>query len=303
MKQDSKTRFFGKGMVAMDKNIFDVDRDKIAWCPGCGDFGILNVMKQALAELEISPQQLVMVSGIGQAAKLPQYLKCNYFNGLHGRSLPPATGIKAVNPVLTVITESGDGCTYGEGGNHFIHAIRRNPNITNIVHDNMVYGLTKGQASPTSRKGFVTPVQWDGVFLEPFNPISVAIALDASFVARAFIGDAEKTKDIVKQAIRHKGYALVDILQPCVSFNKLNTYAWYKENTYYLEPTHNPQDRTAAFQRAIEEDKLPLGVFYINPNKTTFEENLAAYRRDPTPILNQKVNRTERLNHLMESYR
>jgi len=126
----------------------------IAWCPGCGNFGILNVLKNALEDLEIVPGNLVLVSGIGQAAKIPHYLKTNFFNGLHGRALPPATAIKASNPALTVIAESGDGDMYGEGGNHFIHTIRRNPNITNIVHDNMVYGLTKGQASPTSSKGF-----------------------------------------------------------------------------------------------------------------------------------------------------
>jgi 2-oxoglutarate/2-oxoacid ferredoxin oxidoreductase subunit beta len=287
----------------MDKKEFDVSKEIIAWCPGCGNFGILNAVKQALAELEIKPQQLVMVSGIGQAAKLPQYLRCNYFNGLHGRSLPPATAIKAVNPELTVIAESGDGCTYGEGGNHFIHTIRRNPNITNIVHDNMVYGLTKGQASPTSRKGFVTPVQWNGVFLEPFNPLSVAIALDASFVARAFIGDMEKTKEIIKRAILHKGYAVVDILQPCVTFNKINTYAWFKENTYYLESTFDPQNRTAAFQRATETEKLPLGIFYMSPQKSTFEENLVAYQRNATPILNQKVDRIGHLKKIMQAYR
>jgi 2-oxoglutarate/2-oxoacid ferredoxin oxidoreductase subunit beta len=286
----------------MDKSEFDVDKGIIAWCPGCGNFGILNAIKQALAELEIPPQQLVLVSGIGQAAKLPQYIKCNYFNGLHGRSLPPATAIQAVNPALTVMAVSGDGCTYGEGGNHFLHTIRRNPNITNLVHDNMVYGLTKGQASPTSRKGFVTPVQWNGVFLEPFNPLSVAIALDASFVARTFIGDAEMTKEIIKQAIQHKGYALVDILQPCVSFNKVNTYAWYKANTYNLESTYDPRDRTAAFQRAIETDKLPLGIFYINAHKSTFEENLVAYQRNQTPILRQQVNRMELLQKVMDGY-
>ncbi|HEX7401810.1 MAG TPA: thiamine pyrophosphate-dependent enzyme, partial [candidate division Zixibacteria bacterium] len=167
----------------MDKTLYDMGDIDNAWCPGCGNFGILKILKEALVELEIKPENLVMVSGIGQAAKIPHYLKTNVFNGLHGRSLPAATAIKAVNPELTVIAESGDGCMYGEGGNHFMHTIRRNPNITNIVHNNMVYGLTKGQASPTSQLGFKTPVQIDGVAAEPFNPIAVAIALDASFVA------------------------------------------------------------------------------------------------------------------------
>jgi 2-oxoglutarate ferredoxin oxidoreductase subunit beta len=156
----------------MATDVFDMGDIDIAWCPGCGNFPILKTLKEALTELGIDPTQLVMVSGIGQAAKMPHYLKANFFNGLHGRALPPATAIKAANPKLTVIAESGDGDMYGEGGNHFIHCIRRNPNITNIVHDNMVYGLTKGQASPTSRRGFKTPVQVAGVILEPFNPLA-----------------------------------------------------------------------------------------------------------------------------------
>src|SRR3972149_1495466 len=159
-------------------NLFDFEQKiDIAWCPGCGNFSILKVLKDVLSELEISPEKLVIVSGIGQAAKTPHYLKTNFFNGLHGRALPAAIAIKASNPNLTVIAESGDGDMYGEGGNHFIHCIRRNPNITNIVHNNMVYGLTKGQASPTSQIGFRTPVQVDGVTLEPFTPLAVAIAL------------------------------------------------------------------------------------------------------------------------------
>ena len=235
----------------MDKKDYDMGEVDIAWCPGCGNFGILNALKEALADLEIKPEKLVMVSGIGQAAKEPHYLKCNVFNGLHGRPLPPATAIKAVNPELTVIADSGDGDVYGEGGNHFIHAIRRNPDITCLVHDNMVYGLTKGQASPTSRRGFKTPIQVEGVFAEPFNPLSVAIALDCSFAARAFISDLEKTKEILKAAVKHKGFSLVDIFQPCVSFNKVNTYQWFKANTYYLEDAHDPRDRIAALKPSL----------------------------------------------------
>src|SRR3990167_5092924 len=168
---------------------YDKNKPDIAWCPGCGNFQILRAMKLALEDLNISPQQAVVVSGIGQAAKTPQYFNVNMFNGLHGRALPVATGIKLANPELVVIAEGGDGDMYGEGGNHFLHAIRRNPNLTHIVHNNMVYGLTKGQASPTSPRGMVTPVQVNGVYLEPFNPISTAIALDCSFVARANCGD------------------------------------------------------------------------------------------------------------------
>ena len=270
-----------------DFEIMDnVDYD-IAWCPGCGNFAIREIMKRALFEIGLRPKDVVMVSGIGQAAKMPHYLKVNYFNGLHGRSLPAATAIKATNPNLTVIAESGDGCTYGEGGNHLTHTILRNPNITLITHNNMVYGLTKGQASPTSRLGFTTPVQVadrGGVTNEPFNPIAYAIALDASFVARAFIGDQKESLDIMKKAINHKGFALLDILQPCVTYNRINTFTWFKDNTYYIDDSHNPRDRKMAFTKAIEGPKLPLGIFYSNPNKPTFEKMTGVYEEDTRPL-------------------
>jgi 2-oxoglutarate/2-oxoacid ferredoxin oxidoreductase subunit beta len=274
----------------MGPELFDVEGADIAWCPGCGNFSILKTIKETLFELEISPQELVFVSGIGQAGKLPHYLKANVFNGLHGRSLPASTAIKAVNPELVVINVSGDGCTYGEGGNHFIHNIRRNPDITNIVHNNMVYGLTKGQASPTSQRDYSTPLQIEGVALEPFNPLAIAIALNASFVARAFSGDMKETKEILKKAINHKGYALIDIFQPCVTFNKVNTFKWFKDNTYYLDESHDPYNRYEAFKRAIEIEKYPLGIFYLNTDNLTFEESLSAYKKDKSPLYKRDFN-------------
>jgi len=267
----------------MDTKCFEMGEIDIAWCPGCGNFAILNALKQALSELEIKPERLVVVSGIGQAAKAPHYYKCHLFNGLHGRSLPVATAIKATNPELMVIDESGDVCMYGEGGNHFIHAIRRNPDITNLVHNNMVYGLTKGQASPTSLQGFKTLVQREGVFHEVFNPLAIAINLGASFVARAFAGDIAQTKDIIKKAISHKGYALVDILQPCVTYNKLNTYSWFKAKTYYLDPSYDPHDQNEALRRASEVETLPLGIFYLHP-RPPFEEKLSVYQESKEPL-------------------
>ncbi len=166
----------------------------------------------------------------------------------------------------------------------------------------MVYGLTKGQASPTSQLGFKTPVQVAGVMLEPFNPLAVAIALDAGFVARAFIGDPDKTKEILKKAITHKGYALVDIFQPCVTFNKINTWQWFKEHTYYLEDSYNPLDRSAAFKRALETDKLPLGIFYINPSKSPFEDNVGIYQQDNRPLFEREPD-LNRLRMLIGNFR
>jgi 2-oxoglutarate ferredoxin oxidoreductase subunit beta len=286
----------------MDPKVFDVEGADVAWCPGCGDFVILRTLKMALADLEMDPRELVLVSGIGQAGKLPHYLKSNTYNSLHGRALSPATAIKAANKDLKVIVTTGDGDMYGEGGNHFMHTIRRNPDITTIVHNNMVYGLTKGQASPTSQQEMKTPLQVQGVTLEPFNPLAVAIALDASFVARTFAGDMNNMKEIFKKAINHKGYALVDVFQPCVTFNKVNTFQWFRENTYQLEDSHDPYDRNEAFKRATETGKYPLGIFYINENKPTFEETLTVYAEDDSPLYEREVD-MKKLKSLIESKR
>lgn len=233
-----------------------------AWCPGCGNFGILNHLKKALVELGKRPEEILLVSGIGQAAKLPHYLKCNVFNGLHGRALPVATGAKIAHPDLTVVVTTGDGDCYGEGGNHFINAIRRNINVTLIVHDNEIYGLTKGQASPTSPLEMKTKVQNTGVKLQPVKPLALAVALDCGFVARSFSGDQSLTVDLIKQAILYKGFSIIDILQPCVTFNPGRTYTWYKEHTYLLKD-HDPANKFKAFEKAVQwEEGIPLGVLY-----------------------------------------
>jgi 2-oxoglutarate ferredoxin oxidoreductase subunit beta len=270
-------------------NAFDKPGCDIAWCPACGNFRILESIKLALSDLGKRPQEVVVVSGIGQAPKTPHYFHTNMFNGLHGRALPAAVGVKAANPLLTVIAEGGDGDMYGEGGNHFLHTIRRNPDITHIVHTNMVYGLTKGQASPTSQLGFKTPVQIDGVISEPVNPLAIALASDASFVARAFTGDVEQTKEIIKKAMLHKGYALVDILQPCVTYNKVNTFRWFKENSYWLDASYSPTDRAEAFKLVTAPGKTPLGIIYASP-RSTFEQNLAVYQRGGAPLWQRSVD-------------
>ena len=276
--------------AAKQEQNFDVSKTiENQWCPGCGNFPILQTVKKVLQEKDVLPKNITFVSGIGQAAKLPQYIQCNYFNGLHGRALPVATGIKVANPSQTVIVTSGDGDVYGEGGNHLIHTIRRNPDITVIVHNNMIYGLTKGQASPTSEKGLVTPTQPNGVYDEPINPLALAISLDAPFVARASAGDVHEMQDIISQAIDHKGFSLVDIFQPCVVFNKVNTYQWFKEKTYYLED-HDPTDKVAAFTRAIEKEFFGLGVFYKNNEREIFENAVGVYDADKRPLYKRGIN-------------
>jgi len=234
-----------------------------AWCPGCGNFGILSAVKKALEETGKQKHEVVLVSGIGQAAKLPHSVNVNVFNGLHGRALPAAAAIKMANQGLTVVVTSGDGDIYGEGGNHFLHNVRRNVDIALFVHDNKVYGLTKGQPSPTSDPGWTGSLQRSGVISAPFPPLAVALALGCGFVARGYSADVNFTADLMLQAIRFPGFALVDILQPCVTFNKKNTYDWYGKMTYRLPSGHDVTDREKAFTLALEgEERIPLGVLY-----------------------------------------
>lgn len=252
-----------------------------AWCPGCGNFGILTAAKRALVELDIEPYRVLMVSGIGQAGKLPHYLSGNVLNVLHGRTLPAAAGVKMSNAELVVIAVGGDGDGYGEGGNHFLHALRRNHDITYLVHNNQVYALTKGQASPTSDQGFVTRTTPHGAWT-PLNSMAVAIAAGGSFVARGFAGDVDHLVGLIKQGIHHRGFSLIDVLQPCVSFNHRNTHAWYKERVYRLDTAnHDPASKTAAFEKSQEwGDRIPIGVIY-REEKPTFEDQIPALRNGP----------------------
>ena len=245
-----------------------------AWCPGCGNFQILDSLKNALEELGKDPYEVLMVAGIGQAAKLPQYISANSFCGLHGRSLPAAVAAKMANEKLTVIVNTGDGDSYGEGGNHFIHNIRRNVNITHFIHDNQIYGLTKGQASPTSMEGMVTDVQVNGNANTPLNPVLLAIACGAGFVARSFSGRKDHLISVMKQAIEYKGYAMIDILQPCVSFNKLNTFAFYNQRVYELGAEYDSSNKLAAMEKAMEfGDKIPIGVLYREDKPDFHQKN------------------------------
>jgi len=237
---------------------------KTAWCPGCGNFGIQQALKEALEEKGYNPADVLIISGIGQAAKMPHYINSHGLNGLHGRALPMALGARVANKALKIIVVSGDGDTYGEGGNHFIHNIRRNLDIVHIVHDNQIYGLTKGQASPTTAVGQKTSLQTDGVLHEPLSPLALAISLNASFVARSFSGNQQHLKEMISAALDHKGYALIDVFQPCVSFNKVNTNAWYQERAYLLDESHDVSDRVKAFEKSLEfgDEGISLGILY-----------------------------------------
>ena len=252
-----------------------------AWCPGCGNFSIMKSFRDAMVEMNIEPHKFTIVSGIGQAAKFPHYTKCNTFNGLHGRALPVASGMRIVNHEHLVMVFTGDGDCYGEGGNHFVHSIRRNINVKLFIHDNQIYGLTKGQASPTSMEGMKTKNQPFGVFSEQLNPLALAIALDCSFVARGFSGEMGHLKELMKEAVQHRGFTLVDILQPCVSFNKINTFQWYKERVYHLDGSHDAEDRVKAFEKSLEwGERIPLGVLFRN-NRPVYEERIPVNESGP----------------------
>ena len=257
--------------------------DEITWCPGCGDFGILTALKKALVALDRPPKDILLVSGIGQAAKLPHYIKCNCFNGLHGRALPPAVAAKIANRGLTVIVTTGEGDCYGEGGNHFLHNIRRNVDITVIVNNNQIYGLTKGQASPTSDLGYETKVQVNGVILEPLHPLEMAIALGCGFVARGYSADSEHLSRLIVEGVRHRGFSLIDVLQPCVTFNKKNTYEWYGKRIYKVNENalYDPGDKMAAYQKASEwGDRIPVGIIYT-ADKQTYEDQSGINKISP----------------------
>lgn len=278
--------------------------DEITWCPGCGDFPILKCLKEALVQLELPPHRVVMTSGIGCGSKLPHYMRVNEFNSIHGRALPVAMGLKLANHELTVISITGDGDGYGIGGNHFIHTCRRNPDIVHIAENNQVYGLTKGQYSPTSDWGYMTTTSPEGTIEAAINPVALAIAAGATFVARASSGNPKHMTDVLLRAIEHKGYALVDVLQPCVTYNKKNTYAWYKERSYIVNdgPRYDPTNKEAALRKAYEwKDRIPLGVIYQEEGRLTYEEQVTVLKKET--LVNQGIGHpVEALERLKQDF-
>ena len=261
------------------------------WCPGCGDFGIWLSLKNALSGLGINPDGGAVVYGVGCHGNMYDWMDMYGVAALHGRTLPVAQGLKLVNRALPVIVVSGDGDGLGEGGNHFLHAAKRNPDITVLIHDNQVYGLTTGQASPTAKAGFKTKSTPEGVFDEPINPLTLAITAGATFVARAFSGDPAGLTEIMKAALTHKGFAVVDILQPCVTFDRVHTYQWYRERLYKLESeNYAPDNKLKAMEKATEwGDKIPIGIFYKEDKPTS---------EDREPVITDQI--TDLQAHLSE---
>ncbi len=238
------------------------------WCPGCGDFGVLNVLQKACAELEIRPHELLVVSGIGCSSNLPGFFRSYGVHSLHGRALAFATGAKLANHHLTVIATGGDGDGYGIGLNHFIQAMRRNINLTYIVMNNEIYGLTTGQTSPTSEHGMVTKSTPQGNLEQMLNPLALALASGCGYIARGFSGDPKHLLKLYMDGIQYPGFALIDVFSPCVTFNKKNTYQWFRDHVYRLEDKgHDPSNFHGAMERAMEwGEKIPIGLFYRKPN-------------------------------------
>tara|TARA_B100001013_G_scaffold106984_2_gene61176 strand:+ start:1541 stop:2416 length:876 start_codon:yes stop_codon:yes gene_type:complete len=249
------------------------------WCPGCGDFAVLRGIHGALAKLNINPKDVVVLSGIGCSSNITGFINSYGFHGLHGRSLPVASGIKLANPELKVIASGGDGDGYGIGLGHFIHSMRRNIDITYIVMNNQIYGLTTGQASPTSEKGMITKSTNTGVLEVPVNPIALGLVSGATYIARGFSGDASQLTNLIEQGIQHKGFALVDVMSPCVTYNKINTYEWFRERVYKLEDeNHNVINMEEAIRKSQEWDsKIPIGTFY-KINRPTYESEEPALK-------------------------
>lgn len=244
------------------------------WCPGCGNFGLWQAYKEALSELGLEPHQVVMTFDIGCCGNAANWHNLYGFHSLHGRTIPLAFAVKLVNDKLTVVADSGDGGGYGEGGNHFLHTCRTNVDITFIVHNNQIYGLTTGQASPTTETGMETKTTPEGLIETSFHPLQVAIAQGATFVARGFAGDIKHLKEVFKQAIKHKGFSLVDVLQPCVTWNKLNTFQWFRDRVYKLEEQNwDVKNKEKALLKAGEwGEKIPIGVFYQETRPTYGEQ-------------------------------
>ena len=270
------------------------------WCPGCGNFAIINAVKQAIIQLELNKEEIVAVSGIGCHGKITDYIDVNGLHVIHGRVLPAATAVKVANHDLTVIGFAGDGDGFNIGLGHFAHAARRNVDLVYIIHNNLIYGLTTGQTSPTSGQGYISKTSPRGAFEEAINPLTQALTAGASFVARCYSGELKQLVEVLTKAVNHNGFALVDVLQPCVSWNRVNTYEFYRERVYKLEDEdHDTSDWRKAFEKAQEwGDRIPIGVFYTE-DRPDYTENFPALR--DRPLVKQSL--TPDVSKLLKEFR
>ncbi|MCY0884297.1 MAG: thiamine pyrophosphate-dependent enzyme [Firmicutes bacterium] len=263
--------------------------EKAWWCPGCGDFGVLAALEKALTAVGADPARTALIAGIGCSGKIGNYLNTYNLHVTHGRTLPAALGVKLANRGLTVVAAAGDGDAYAIGMGHFLHAVRRNPDLTLVVMDNRVYGLTKGQASPTAPPGFSTRAEPAGPLEAPVRPLSLAVAAGATYVAQGFSAWQPQLVRLLTGALRHPGFALVNVLSPCVTYNRLNTYDWYKAHLTDLDadPAYDPSDRGQALARLLETGELVTGLLYRDPGSVPFEERLPGF--PPAPLVTQPL--------------
>jgi len=273
--------------------------NKNQWCPGCGDFGILHSLRLAFSDMKIPHENIVIVSGIGCSGKTPHYLNTYGVEAIHGRALPVASGLILSNPKLNVIANMGDGDCYGIGMGHFIHAMRRNLNITAIVHNNMIYGLTKGQTSPTSVEGFKTKSTPHGSIDQSINPMLLALSSGATYIARGFGGDAIRLSELIRKGIEHKGFSLIDVYQPCISFNQINTYGYFQEKTYDMQKEgHDASNYDEAIKKSLETKRLPIGLFY-QETKPTYEERLL--QEKGKPLVEENISKID-IEPILDGY-
>lgn len=279
-------------MVTRDDYKID---ERPTWCSGCGNYGILNALTRAFVEQGIAPHEVIIVTGIGCGSKLPQYMRVNGMHTLHGRPWPIAQGAKLANHAMRVVMVHGDGDGYGEGLGHFVHAVRRNPGVVELVQNNKIYGLTKGQFSPTSEQGKRTSTSPAGSAELPVEPLALAVTQGATFVGRGYPGDLKHLIWLIGEALQHPGYALVDILQPCVTFNKPRSYDYYRDRVYRLqdEEGYDVTNRSAAWERAQEwGDRIPLGIFYRVTPGPTFDAQEPVLKEGP-PLVKRPLRKLE----------
>jgi len=266
------------------------------WCPGCGDFSVQAAIQRAAANVGLEPENVAVVSGIGCSGRISGYINAYGFHGVHGRSLPIAQGLKMANKDLTVIASGGDGDGFAIGMGHTIHAIRRNIDMTYIVMDNQIYGLTKGQPSPRSAEGFKTPKNASGGTIEPaLAPLEIALAAGATFVAQSFSSNLKQLTSLIEQGIQHKGFSFINVFSPCVTFNKLNTYEWFKENIVELEsiPDYDHSSRSMAMTKLMETNGMITGLIYQDTTRKSYAEMVYGFKPEPLSQQNIKISEEE----------
>lgn len=281
----------------MDNNLYNTNRSP-TWCPGCGNYAIWASLKNAFLKMEWNYSDFVVVYGVGCSGNMTDFVKSYGFHSLHGRAIPTAIGIKIANHKLPVVVIAGDGDCYGEGGNHLLHAARGNHDIKVIIHDNRVYGLTTGQVSPTADKGFKSKSTPSGIIETKLNPLALAITQGATFVGQGFAQDIPHTTEIISAGFRHKGFTLINILQPCVTFNKINTYQYYRDHTYKLGQDYRSGDKIEALQKVINNEKIPLGILY-KEEKLAYHESLPQLKDQ---VLVEKQGRSGSWDDLIKEF-